>query len=65
MRALASVARRARKERRNDRDDSFEVGGSEIRTYAFCMDAARVQSASRTLDKNAQLLDQVARELGM
>ena len=35
--------------RRNDRDDPFEVGGVEVRTYAFSLQLARVHAADEAL----------------
>ena len=35
--------------RRNDRDDPFEVGGAEVRTYAFSLQLARVHAADEAL----------------
>ena len=37
--------------RRNDRDDPFEVGGAEVRTYAFSLQLARVHAADKALHK--------------
>ena len=35
--------------RRNDRDDPFEVGGVEVRTYAFSLQLARVHATDEAL----------------